>query len=104
MAGEAPFVSRDGVRRSRGDHMSSLCSGARAKVDDIIGAPNRFFIVFDDDDRVAQVAKFLQRGQQARIIFVVKPNRWLIEHIQYTAKLGTNLCGKTYPLALAARE
>ena len=32
-------------------------TGAGAKIDQVVGRPHRVFIVFDDDDRVAQVAK-----------------------------------------------
>ena len=84
--------------------MSTFRSGARPEVDDVVGSPNRFFIVFDDDDGVAEIAKFLKRGQQPRIVFVMEANRRLVENVQHTAKSRTDLRREPDALALAAGQ
>ena len=84
--------------------MSALRSGARSEIDDIVRAANGFFVVFDHDDSVAEIAQFLQRGQQPRVVFVVQADGRLIENIEHAAKARSDLRRKPNALAFAARK
>src|SRR6185437_13564723 len=54
---------------------------APAKIDNIIGAANRLFIMLDDQHRVSQIAQRLHRGNQAIVVTMVQSNRRLVEHV-----------------------
>ena len=84
--------------------MSTFRSGARPEIDDVVGAPNRFFVVFDDDDRVAEIAQFLKCRQQPRVVLVMEADRRLIENIEHTAKPRSDLRREADALALAAGQ
>src|SRR5437867_13328421 len=77
---------------------------ARPEVDHVVGPANRLFIVLDDQNRVAQVPQLLQSFQQAIVIAMMQSDRWLVQHIQYAAKFGSNLRRQTDSLAFSAGE
>ena len=44
-----------------GSHdVTAFRAGAGSEIDDIVGSPNGFFVVLDDDNGVAEIAKLLQ--------------------------------------------
>jgi len=43
-------------------------AGAGAKVDDEIGAADGVFVVLDDENGVAEVAKLFERAEKARVV------------------------------------
>ena len=48
--------------RAARDQLASMTTGAGAEVDDIVGAPNGFFIVLDDENCIAEVAQVFECG------------------------------------------
>ena len=56
------------------------------------------------DDRITQVAQFLQRTDQALVVPLVQTNRRFVEDIQHVDQLRTNLRGQSDALALTARQ
>jgi hypothetical protein len=63
------------------DDFAAAFSRARAHVNDVISAPHRLLVVFDDDEGVSEVAKSLQRVEQFVVIALVQPDRGLIEDV-----------------------
>jgi len=51
-----------------GDDVPAAQACTRTQVDDVVGGKNRVTVVFDHDDRVPQVAEFLERSDQAFVI------------------------------------
>ena len=47
-------------RRTGEDHFAAQPSGLGAHVDHIVGSEHHVAVMFDDDDRIAQVAQFLE--------------------------------------------
>ena len=45
------------LRRAGRDDLAAVRSGERPEIDDIIGMLDRFFVVLDDENRVAEIAK-----------------------------------------------
>ena len=43
------WIFLDIAQRSAHHHLASVNSRARPEIDDVIGAPHRFFVVFDHD-------------------------------------------------------
>ena len=76
-------------------------SGAWPKIDHVIRAANRFFVVLDDEHRVTQIAQRGQSIQQAPVVTRMQSDRRFIENIEHAAKLRTDLGGEPYALAFS---
>src|SRR6266702_8320730 len=98
------FAGGDGRGRSPSDYMAAGIDGARAQVNDEIGAPDGLLIVLHDQYGIAEIAKLLQRSEQPMIVARVQSNGGLVEHIEHAAKPGADLSGQANALRLAARE
>src|SRR5690606_28522408 len=57
LARDRARILRDLGRRALRDHFAAVHARARAQVDDVIRVTDRIFIVFDDDDRIAEIAQ-----------------------------------------------
>src|SRR6266498_3443754 len=53
------------------DNFTAARACARAEIDNVVGGPNRFFVVFNHDDRIAEIAQSPQGSQQSRIVALV---------------------------------
>ena len=49
-----------------------MASRAGTEIDYIIRAANRFFVMLNDENRVAQVAQIFERSQQASVIAMMQ--------------------------------
>ena len=54
------------ARRALEDDVAAVLAGAWAEVDDVVGRADRFFVVLDDEDRVAQIAQPRRASRAAR--------------------------------------
>ena len=63
-----PRFLRDLLGRAAGDDLAAEAAGAGAEVEQAVGAGDHFAVVLDDEQRVAQVAQFLQRGDAAGVL------------------------------------
>src|SRR5437763_11466544 len=104
MSSQTAFACGDGLRSASCNQVSPFGARAGTEVDDVIRAPNRFFVVFDHDDGIAEVAQFFKCGQQPGIVFMMQTDRRFIEDIQNAAEFRTDLSCQTYPLALASGQ
>ncbi len=85
-------------------HLTTFASGLRTDIDDIVGRQHHILVVLHHDDRITQVAQFLQRTDQALVVPLVQTNRRFVEDIQHVDQLRTNLRGQSDALALTARQ
>ena len=53
---------------------------------------------------IAEVAKFLEGGQQAVVVALVQADAWFIQHIKHPAEPRSQLAGQPDALGLAAGE
>src|SRR5258708_4159968 len=84
------------------DQVAAGVASARAEVDDEIGAADGVFIVLDDQNGIAEVAKMLERTEKAGIVAGVEADARLVKNVENAAKARTNLRGKANALRLAA--
>ena len=99
-----PRLRDDFVRRAGGDDLATEPAGAGAEVEQAVGTRDHFAIVLDDEQRVAEVAKLLQRGDEPRVVARVEADRRLVEHVQHAAQAAADLAGQSNALGFAAGE
>ena len=97
-------MSRQVVDRPLRDDFAPLDAGPWPKVDQVVGRAHGVFIVFDDDNRVAQLSEPAQRRQQSIVVTRVQADRRLIENVEHSHEPGANLAGETNPLRFAPRK
>ena len=97
-------VPLDLRRRPLGDDVAAVLAGARAHVDEPVGAPHHLLVVLDDDHRVAEVAEPLERADQPVVVALVEADRRLVEDVEHADELRADLGREPQPLRLAARE
>ena len=103
-AGQRARDSLDIRGRPLGDDPPAMDAGARAEVDDVVGAADRVLVVLDDDDGVAEVAQPHQRIEQALIIPLVQADRRLVEDVHHADQPRADLAREADALRLAARQ
>ena len=82
--------------------MSAGVARAGAEIHDVIGAANRFFVVLDDENRVAEIAQRFERVEQAAIVARVQTDGRLVEHVEHAAQSRADLRRQTNALRFAA--
>ena len=95
------FLAQVGGRGGRGDLATGM-TGAGPEVEYVVGGINHFPVMLDHHKRVAQVTQAHERLDQSIIVARVQTYRRLIEHVEYTGKPGTNLCGQLNSLRFTA--
>ena len=60
--------------------------------------------MLDDDQRVAEVAEMMQRGDQTLVVTLMQPDGRLIEHVHHADQTRADLRGQTNALRLAAGQ
>ena len=103
-AGDAVLLAGDLLRRAEGDHVATEAACAGTKIEQAVRARHHFAVVLDHDQRVAQVAKLLQRGDQPGVVARVQPDRRLVEHVEHAAQSAAHLAGQADALRFAAGE
>ncbi len=78
--------------------MPAFDAGAGAEVDDQVGRAHRVFVMFNDDQRVAGVAQFDQRFDQAVVIVGMQADRRLVENVKHADQPAADLARQTNPL------
>ncbi len=84
--------------------MASVPSGPRSDVNDMVRSQHHFFVVFHDDNRVAQIAEVFQRFDQLYIIACMESDARFIQNIEYAHELSTNLCSQPDALGLSSAQ
>src|SRR6185436_12939040 len=75
-------IQREFLRSALKDDLATVFARPRSQIDQIVCDTNRFLIVLDHDNRVAEIAKVMQRAEQRAIVALVKSNRRLVEHVE----------------------
>ena len=104
LAGDRLRVACDLVDRALGDDLAAVLAGAGAHVDDVVGGAHRLLVVLDDDDRVAEVAELLERGEEARVVALVQADRRLVEDVEHADEARADLRREPDALRFAAGE
>ena len=85
-------------------HLTAFPSGARSDVYDIVRLSHHILVVFHYDDRVADVAQFLQRGYQPFVVALVESDARLVEDVEQVDQLRADLRSQSDALTLTSRQ
>ena len=86
------------------DDLSARVARLGAEVDDPVGGLDDVEVVFDDDDRVAEIDKALQHFEQLGDVVEVQARRRLVEDVEGAPGVGPpQFSGEFDTLGLAAR-
>src|SRR5690606_2371052 len=104
LAGDGAFVRHQVGSRAEAVHFAAVNAGAPAHVDDVVGGEDGVFIVFNHDDRVAEITQALQRSEQTLVVALVQADGRFIEHVKHAGKAGADLGSETDALAFSAGQ
>jgi len=80
---------------------TSFGTCARSKLDEVVGASERFFVMLDEDEGVSKVAEMEEKIEESRVIGGVKTDAGFIEYVenpgQATADLSGEACTAGFP-------
>ena len=79
-------------------------AGAGADIHNMVGGADRFFVMFHDNDRIAEIAQALQGLEEAGVVALVETDGRLVQYIKNAGQTGADLRGKADALAFAAGE
>ena len=78
--------------------------GARAEIDDVIGAAHCCFVMLDNDERVPFCAQRGQRLEQPHIVARMQTNGWFIQDVENAAQIRAELRRQANTLRFAAAQ
>ena len=67
-----------------------------------VGSAHHILIMLYDDDRITDVAEFLQRIYEFDVVALVKSDAWLVKYVENINQLTSYLRCKPYALALTS--
>ena len=74
-----------------GDDGAAVFPCSRTDIDDIIGNPHGIFVVFDDDECIAQVAQALEGFQELVVIPLMQADRRFVQDVEDADQARTDL-------------
>ena len=99
-----PLFCEESLEGAGVHNFTAVFSCSRSDVNNPVGCVNRVFVVFNNNERVADIAQSFECFDETSIITLVESNRRLVKDVQNTGQSGTNLGGKPDSLRLAARQ
>ena len=85
-------------------NLSACVSGTRTHIDNVVGNAYHFFVVFDQDDRIAVIAQPLHRFLHQRNVVVVQSHTRLVEYVEHIGERRVDVFCNLASLGLAARQ
>ena len=92
------------VDRSAVEHPAAALAGARADLDDPVGAPDDVHVVLDHEQRVAGRLQLLEHLHQRLGVGGVQAGGRLVEHVHDAEEPGAQLRRQPQPLHLAGGQ
>ena len=102
IGGDRSFHFHQFFRGTAGHDASAVNAGGGADIDDVIRGQHRIFIVFYNDDRVADIPKVVERFNELGVIPLMKADAGFVQNIENPHQRGTDLSRQANPLGLAA--
>ena len=97
-------LGQDRLQRADRDDLAAVLPRPGPDVDDPVGGADRLLVVFDDQDRVAEIPQPGERGDQLCVVALVQADRRLVEDVQDAHQAGPDLRGQSDALGLAAGQ
>ena len=101
--GDALHASRS-LERSLDDHAAAVHAGTRPHLDEMVRGADGVLVVLDHDQRIADVAETLERGDHLDVVLGMQADAGLVEHVQHAHQARSNLRGQPDALGLAAGQ
>src|SRR5581483_6327264 len=99
------FVPRYLLRRALSNNLAALLPAFRTKIDDPIRVSNHVQIVFDDDDRIAEIGQPMQDFEQLANVVEVQSGGRLVQQIECSPGLAfAQFASQLDSLRFAARQ
>ncbi len=86
------------------DQRTAAFARARPDIDDVIGTPNRIFVMLDHHQRIALFAQLAQRVQQNLVVARMQADGRFVEHVAHALQVAAELRGEPDTLRFAARQ
>src|SRR5258708_24299439 len=94
----------DGPDITSGDTLSAARACAGPEIDDIVGGPDRIFVMLHYDHRVSQVPEMHQRLNEAVVVSLVQSNAWFVQDVKHPRKSRSDLGTESNTLGFSARK
>ncbi len=78
------------------------CGGS--EVDHVVGAADRFLVVFDHHNGIPDIAHADQGVQEPSVVALVQTNRGFVEDVDHAGEFRAHLAGQANALGLASRK
>src|SRR5438128_5871225 len=104
IGGKGILRVQDVFQLSLGHNFAAARSGARTKIDNVVGRPDCFFVVLDHDHGVPEVSQPSQCAKQTRVVALMQTYARLVQNVKHAGQSGANLCRQPDPLRFAAAE
>ncbi len=101
---EAVGAAQELVPRRGADDLAAMLARARPHVHNPVGGADGVLVVFDDEDRVAQVAHAHQRLDEAGVVALVQADARLVEDVEHAHELAADLGSQPDALGFTAGE
>ena len=89
------------MQTSLGNNLTPTRARTRAKIDNVVRSADRFFIMLNNDDRIAEIAQPSQRPEQTRIIALMQTDARFIQNVKNPCQTRANLCRQSDSLRFA---
>ena len=86
------------------DDFTAKASCTRSDVDDMVGCPHDFLIVFHNDDGIANLLQVAQHADEFFGVATMEPYGGFVEDIKRTHKAASQRRGEVDALTFAARK
>ncbi len=103
-AREGGALPEEPRKRARVHDVAAELAGARSDIDHVVGRLDGRFVVFDHDQRVAEVAQPDQRVDQPPVVPLVQADRRFVQDVQHAGQPAADLGGQADPLSFPARQ
>ena len=82
IASQRIFRAHDFVESSLCHNLTTTRPCARTEINDVVGSPNRFFVVLDHDDGIPKIAQFSQCSEQTCIVALMQTDARFVQNVK----------------------
>ncbi len=104
VVGSQSLCFEHGLRCALEHHLSAFSSCAGAYVHYVVGVFHYIFVMLNDNYRVADVAKLLQRLYKSHVVSLMQSDGRLVKDVKHVDQLRTDLGGQSDALAFSAAQ
>ena len=104
LSGQRTGISHHLIHRAESDDLAAVSARAGTQVDDPACTTHGFVVMLDDEERVAPSGQLSEGIEQAIVVTRMETDGRLIQHVENTAEIRSELGCEADALGLAAAE